>query len=112
MAIETVITSDALLKAIQSKKEGLPERFSQARDRIGSTLQQYSRNEAPFITHNLQRAIHIDNPDSTSVRVFPDDHTAPYALFVILGHKTRPRRSSPEITHQGRGVGMKKDRDG
>jgi hypothetical protein len=53
-------------------------------------------DEAPYITHNLQNATSYESEGEFSWRIYPDEGVAPYALYVILGHLTRPAILHPE----------------
>lgn len=97
MALEVEINSEALLTALTQKTTQFPEKFIELRNEIGFIIQGEVMDEAPVITHNLQGATRIDNPDELSVRVFPDQGTAPYALYVILKGVTRRYAGNPYI---------------
>jgi hypothetical protein len=62
---------------------------------MGFITQEESVIESPFITHNLESSIQIDNPDDYSIRVYPDEGIAPYALFVILQGVKRKYAGNP-----------------
>ena len=88
---EAIISSEALLNALQNKSNELPDRLNQTGNDIGFIVQNNVMDEAPVITHNLQAATRLDSAGFLSWIVYPDEGVAPYALFVILGHMTRPR---------------------
>lgn len=89
-AIEVEINS-SLLESLSNKVDELPDRFTQLVNESAFITQNKSVEEAPFITHNLETSIQISEGDGLFSRiVYPDEGIAPYALFVILGHMTRP----------------------
>ena len=86
---------DSSLDKIREKADEIPDRFEELRNEVGFIIHGHSVDEAPYITHNLQSSISIDNPDPLSVRVFPDEGIAPYALYVILEGVKRNYSGNP-----------------
>ena len=90
MGLEVAI-SEELLTALQNKTDQIGDKLAILGNLIGEDAQNNVMNEAPVITHNLQNATRLESVGPFQWMVYPDEGVAPYALFVILGHMTRPR---------------------
>lgn len=90
-AIEASVASEDLLDALQQGINELPDKLNQAGGQIAFIKHGYAVDEAPFITHNLQGSLTWESNGLLSWIIFPDEGIAPYALYVILGHMTRPK---------------------
>lgn len=82
-AIEVTI-NDTLLEALQSKGNEFTDKFTDLGNDIALTEQNAAKDEAPYITHTLERAISVMEVGPPSWTIAPDEGIAPYALFVIL----------------------------
>lgn len=76
--------STTLLATLQSKVEELPQRFLDLINESGFLMQNAVKDEAPYITHNLQDYTFIENIGEFERLIYPDEGGAPYALYVIL----------------------------
>lgn len=94
-ALQVDILSEALLSALNNNASEAGDKLIELRNEAGFITQEESVIEAPFITHNLESSIQIDNPDDYSVRVYPDEGIAPYALYVILQGVKRKYAGNP-----------------
>lgn len=87
-AIEVTI-NDTLLSALQSNQSEFVDKFTGLGNDIALTEQNAVKDESPYITHTLERAIKIVETGPPSWTIAPDEGVAPYALFVILEGVTR-----------------------
>lgn len=83
--MDALIDTQALIEHYNRKSEELPERLKKLVSEVAFIYQNCIMDEAPVITHNLQSATTIENIDDFTARIFPDEGTAPYAIWVILG---------------------------
>ena len=90
MGLEVVI-SESLLNALHDKSQNIGNKLTVLGDTISQDIQKLAQEEAPKITGNLRASIKIDSEGPFSYIIYPDEGVAPYALYVILGHMTRPR---------------------
>jgi hypothetical protein len=92
-AIEVEISSESLFTALQNKTNELPDRLNRMGASIILAMHGHAVDEAPYITHNLQASLTWEENGLLSWRLFPNEGVAPYALYVILGHNTRPGKN-------------------
>ena len=89
MGLEVVIP-ESLLNALQEKSQNIGNKLAILGDTISQDIRDLAVVEAPHKTGNLQSSIRIENNGPFSYIIAPDEGIAPYALYVILGHMTRP----------------------
>lgn len=82
-AIEVTI-NDTLLEALQNNQSEFTDKFTDLGNDIALTEQNAAKDEAPYITHTLERSIKVVEVGPPSWTITPDEGVAPYALFVIL----------------------------
>lgn len=85
MSMEALIDPSALLEHLESKKEELPERLGKLVQDVSNIYKNAVVLEAPRITGNLKSSIRVEDIDDFTRRVYPDEHQAPYAEYVIRG---------------------------
>ena len=93
MGMEALIETETLLEHFNRKADEIPDRLKGLVSEVAFIYQNCIMDEAPVVTHNLQAATSIENIDDYTARVFPDEGTAPYAEWVILG--TEPHMIFP-----------------
>jgi hypothetical protein len=89
MGLEVVI-SESLLSALQEKSDNFADKLAILGDTISQDITKLAVQEAPHRTGNLQGSIRPEQDGPFSYIISPDEGVAPYALYVILGHMTRP----------------------
>lgn len=89
MGLEVVIPT-SLLTALQEKGQNLSNKLSDLSEDIGNDAYAHAQEEVPTRTHNLQGSLRLESTGPFSYIIYPDQGVAPYALYVILGHMTRP----------------------
>lgn len=94
MSMEALIETEILVEHFNRKAEEIPDKLKALVSEVAFIYQNNIMDEAPVITHNLQAATTIENIDDYTARVYPDEGTAPYAEFVILG--TSPHMIFPK----------------
>lgn len=92
--MEALIETETLVEHFNRKAEEIPDKLKALVSEVAFIYQNNIMDEAPVITHNLQAATTIENIDDYTARVYPDEGTAPYAEFVILG--TSPHMIFPK----------------
>ena len=85
MSMEALIETETLVEHFNRKAEEIPDKLKSLVTEVAFIYQNNIMDEAPVITHNLQAATSIENIDDFTARVYPDEGTAPYAEYVILG---------------------------
>ena len=85
MGMEALIETQTLIENFNRKAEEIPEKLKDLVSEVAFIYQDCIMDEAPVVTHNLQAATRIENLSDYSARIFPDEGTAPYAEWVILG---------------------------
>ena len=94
MGMEALIETQTLIENFNRKSEEIPDRLKTLVSEVAFIYQNCIMDEAPVITHNLQAATTIENIDDYTSRVYVDEGTAPYAIYVILG--TSPHEIFPK----------------
>lgn len=87
--------STTLLATLQGKVGELPNKFLSLINESGFLMQGAVKDEAPYITHNLQDATFLEPVGEFERLVYPNEGIAPYALFVILKGITRRYPGNP-----------------
>ena len=94
MSMEALIETQTLIDNFNRKADEIPERLRNLVSEVAFIYQNAIMDEAPVITHNLQASTRIENIDDYTARIYPDEGTAPYAEYVILG--TSPHMIFPK----------------
>lgn len=94
MSMEALIETETLVEHFNRKAEESPDKLKSLVSEVAFIYQNCIMDEAPVVTHNLQAATSIENIDDFTARVYPDEGTAPYAEYVILG--TSPHEIFPK----------------
>lgn len=94
MGMEALVDADVIAEAFQRKADEIPDKLKALVSEVAFIYQNAIMDEAPVITHNLQAATTIENIDDYTARIYPDEGTAPYAEWVILG--TSPHMIFPK----------------
>ena len=97
---------DTLLTILNSKGGETPERLNFLGNEIAFRVQEHAVDEAPHLTGNLEASHRISQNGLFSWIVYPDEGVAPYALYVILGHLTRPSHVSTPMGKMRYGGGQ------
>lgn len=85
MGMEALVEAQTLIENLQGKQEELPERLKNLVSEVAFIYQECVMDAAPKVTHNLEASTSIENIDDYTARIYPDEGTAPYAEYVILG---------------------------
>ena len=83
--MEALIDTALLVQHLQEKQDEIPARLGKLIDDVSNVYRNYVVLEAPRITGNLKSSIRVEDVDALTRRVFPDEHQAPYAEYVIRG---------------------------
>ncbi len=93
MGIEIKVDSEALLSALQSRANELPDRLNQLGNEAANIVKRNAVDEAPRRTGNLKASIWPVSTGPMTWVIAPDEGVAPYALYVLLG--TRFQTANP-----------------
>lgn len=101
MGLEVILNNDALLNALNTKSNEVPDKLQGLGIDASDILVKNSQNEAPIIIGNLASSIYPDGYGDLSWIVAPDENVAPYALFVILGTAPHEIKGNPWLFWPG-----------
>lgn len=100
-AIEIEVQDEALLAALQTKSDQMPDKLNDLINEAGFIVQRHAVEEAPRRTGNLKGSIRVEENGPLSRIVYPDQGVAPYALYVILGTAPHTIQGNPWLYWDG-----------
>ena len=92
--IELEFEGNALLDQFQRKFDEVPDKLAEVINNSAEDGQGILMGNAPRDIGTLAGSHKIENRGLLERVIFPDEGIAPYALYVVLGHRTRLFRKS------------------
>lgn len=79
----------SLYSKLIQKRDQAPNKLSEVVNESGFNAQELLMYAAPIRTGNLRGSHRVENKGLLERIIFPDTAIAPYALYVIMGHRTK-----------------------
>lgn len=95
MADVSVQISKDLIQAVGSRERDAGNELVVMMNEIGQRVKRNVQDETPYITHNLQSHIMVDDEGCFNRRIYPDEGQAPYGIYVILPGVSRDYPGNP-----------------
>lgn len=89
MMLEITVEYEALASKLEKKKAEAPNKLADTINESGLNAQELLMIASPVDKGNLRASHHVENKGLLERVIFPDEGVAPYAWYVILGHRTR-----------------------
>ena len=101
MEMEALVDTSLLVEHLESKKDEIPSRLGKLVQDVSNIYKNMVVEEAPRITGNLKSSISVEDVDSLTRRVYPDEGQAPYAEYVLRGVRGKAKVAPNDFMGRG-----------